>query len=57
MPADKPGCLALIVFGTGSMLAAALVLVTSDRTKARAALVQGLLPLLALVALLVHALR
>ena len=57
VPADKPGCIALIVFGTGSMLAAALVLVTSDRTKARAALVQGLLPLLALSALLVHALR
>ena len=56
VPADKPGCLALIVFGTGSMLAAALVLITSDRSKARAAVVQGLLPLLALLALLVHAL-
>jgi putative membrane protein len=43
---------ALVVFGTGSMLAAALVLVTSDRTKSRAALVQGLLPALALLALL-----
>ena len=47
---------ALIVFGTGSMLAAALVLVTSDLSKARAAVVQGLLPGLALLALLVHAL-
>jgi putative membrane protein len=56
VPSDKPGCLALIAFGTGSMLAAALVLVTSDRSKIRAAVVQGLLPLLALLALLVHAL-
>jgi putative membrane protein len=47
---------ALVTFGTGSMLAAALVLITSDRRKARAAVVQGLLPLLALLALLVHAL-
>ena len=56
VPGDRPGCLALIVFGTGSMLAAALVLVTSDRSKARAAAVQGLLPALALLALLLHAL-
>jgi putative membrane protein len=55
VPGDRPGCLALVVFGTASMLAAALVLVTSDRTKARAALVQGLLPALALLALLVRA--
>ena len=46
---------ALVVFGVGSMLAAALVLITSDRAKARAAVVQGLLPALALLALLVHA--
>ena len=46
---------ALIVFGTGSMLAAATVLITSDRSKARAALVQGLLPGLALLSLVVHA--
>ena len=44
---------ALLAAGPGSMLAAALVLVTSDRSKARAALVQGLFPLLALVALVV----
>ncbi len=42
---------ALLAAGPGSMLAAALVLVTSDPSKARAAAVQGLLPLLALVAL------
>ena len=45
--------IALLVAGTGSMLAAALVLVLSDRSKARAAGVQGTLPLVALVALLV----
>jgi len=45
--------LALLVAGTGSMLAAALVLVLSDRTKARAAATQGLFPLVTLVALLV----
>jgi len=48
--------IALLVAGTGSMLAAALVLVLSDRSKARAAGVQGTLPLVALVALLVAAL-
>jgi putative membrane protein len=57
VPSDAPGCRALIVFGTGSMLAAALVLITSDRSKARAAAIQGTLPALALLALLVHALR
>ncbi len=42
--------------GTGSMLAAALVLFTSDATKRRAASTQGALPLLALVALGIAAL-
>ncbi|HEY0905282.1 MAG TPA: DUF1304 domain-containing protein [Marmoricola sp.] len=46
--AERDAALALVVFGTASMVAAALVLVTSDRTKARGALVQGLLPALAL---------
>lgn len=45
---------ALVVAGTGSMLAAALVLVTNDRSKARGAVVQGTLPALALLALLAH---
>jgi len=54
--ANRDASVALVVMGTGSMLAAAIVLVTSDRSKARAAAVQGLLPLLALVALAVHAL-
>ena len=44
----------LLVFGCGSMLAAALVLLLTDRTKARAALVQGALPAVALLALLGH---
>jgi putative membrane protein len=46
----------LVAFAAGSMLAAALVLVLSDRTKLRAAAVQGGFPLLAEIALLVHAL-
>ena len=48
--------LALVLFGTGSMLAAALVLLLSDRSKTRAAVVQGLFPALTLLALAVHAL-
>lgn len=47
---------ALVVAGTGSMLAAAVVLILSDRTKASAAIKQGTLPLLALVALAIWAL-
>lgn len=39
---------ALIGFGCGTMLAASLVLVGSDRRMARAAATQGLLPLIAL---------
>jgi putative membrane protein len=50
---NRDASVALIVFGTGSMLAAALVLVTADSSKLRAALVQGLLPALALLSLLV----
>lgn len=49
--AEPAASTALIGAGTGSMLAAALVLVTSDPSKARAAVTQGLFPLLALVAL------
>ncbi len=43
---------ALALAGTGSMLAAAIVLVTHDRTMARAALIQGTLPALAVLFLL-----
>lgn len=41
---------ALVLAGTGSMLAAALVLLLSSRDKARAAVVQGTFPLLAVIA-------
>jgi putative membrane protein len=43
--------LTLALAGTGMMLAAALVLVIADRTKLRPAVMQGTLPLLAVVAL------
>ena len=43
---------ALALAGTGSMLAAAVVLVVHDRSMLRAALVQGTIPALAVVALL-----
>ena len=49
--------LALIFAGVGSMAAAALVLLLSSPDKARAAITQGTLPVLAIVALLVAALR
>ncbi|MCE4025798.1 DUF1304 domain-containing protein [Microbacterium sp. Au-Mic1] len=45
--------IALMLAGTGSMLAAALVLILSDSSKARAATVQGLFPLVAVVLLVV----
>ncbi|MGW9627004.1 DUF1304 domain-containing protein [Microbacterium sp. NPDC055521] len=41
----------LALAGTAMMLAAALVLVLSDRTKLRAAATQGTMPLLAVIAL------
>jgi len=44
---------ALVLAGTGSMLAAALVLFLSSRDKRAAALKQGAVPLLAVVALVV----
>nr|WP_029136128.1 DUF1304 domain-containing protein [Nakamurella lactea] len=43
----------LIWTAAASMLGAALVLVGSDRTKARSAAVQGIFPLLTIIALLV----
>lgn len=42
---------ALMFVGTASMLGAALVLLLSDRTKIRAAFIQGIFPLVTLVAL------
>jgi putative membrane protein len=54
--ADRHAGVALITLATGSMLAAALVLITSDPSKARAAIVQGLFPALALLCLGIWAL-
>lgn len=45
---------ALALAGTGSMLAAAVVLVTHDRSMLRAAATQGTIPLLAVVLLLLQ---
>ncbi|WP_374453992.1 DUF1304 domain-containing protein [Nocardioides sp.] len=45
---------ALALAGTGSMLAAAVVLVTHDRSMVRAAATQGTVPLLAVVFLLLQ---
>ena len=45
---------ALALAGTGSMLAAAVVLVTHDRSMMRAALTQGTLPALAVLFLLLE---
>lgn len=45
----RPAGIALVLAGTGMMLAAALVLVLSDSSKLRAAVMQGALPLLAVV--------
>lgn len=50
MGADAVGA-ALLYAGLGSMLAAAVVLVASARDKARAAVMQGALPLVAIVLL------
>jgi len=49
--ANRDAGVALVVLGVGSMLAAALVLITSDPSKARGAVVQGLFPLLGLMSL------
>ena len=51
--ASEPGVgTALALAGTGSMLAAAVVLVTHDRSMLRAGLIQGTLPTLAVLFLL-----
>ena len=50
-PALYAASLLLLLFCCGSMLAAALVLVISNRRMARAALTQGLFPLLAVISL------
>jgi len=53
--ANRDASVALVVMGTGSMLAAATVLITSDPGKARGAIVQGSFPALALLGLAVWA--
>jgi len=50
---DSPVGPALVLAGTGSMLAAAAVLFLSDAGKRRAAITQGTLPLLTVVATVV----
>jgi putative membrane protein len=50
---DKPVGAALVFAGCGSMVAAGLVLLLSSRDKARAAITQLTLPLLAVLALVV----
>lgn len=50
------GITALLI-GTGSMVAAGLVLIVSDRSKARAAVVQAIVPLVAVVLLVLFVLR
>lgn len=53
--ADRDAGIAVVVFAISSMATAAMVLVGSDRSKARGALVQGLFPVLGLVAFAVWA--
>ena len=48
---DRHAAIALVLFGTGSMVTAALVLIASDPGKARGAVVQGVFPAIALIAL------
>ena len=52
--ADAVGA-ALLYAGLGSMLAAAVVLIAAARDKARAAVIQGTLPLIAIVLLVLGA--
>ncbi len=56
MPADEDAAVALLVLGMGSMVAAATVLITSDGSKARASVIQGLFPGLGLLCLLIWSL-
>jgi len=52
---NRDAGVALVVLGTGSMVAAAIVLLTSDPSKARGAVVQGTFPALALISLAIWA--
>lgn len=53
--ANRDAGIAIIVFATASMTTAATVLIGSDPTKARGAVVQGLFPAVSLVAFAVWA--
>ena len=53
---NRDAGLALVTLTTGSMVTAALVLITSDASKARGAIVQGLFPAISLIALGIWAL-
>jgi putative membrane protein len=55
MGATRDAGVALVVFGVGSMLAAAVVLITSSRDQLRGAVAQGTFPLLCLVSLAIWA--
>ncbi|WP_029251612.1 DUF1304 domain-containing protein [Paraoerskovia marina] len=55
-PASHEVGFTLIVVGTGSMLAAATVLLLSDRSKIRPAIIQGMFPLTSLLCLAIYAL-
>ena len=55
MDSNRDAGVALVTLATGSMVAAALVLITSDPSKARGAVVQGLFPSIGLIALAIWA--
>jgi putative membrane protein len=55
MGSNRDAGVALVVLGVGSMLAAALVLITSDPSKARGAVVQGTFPAICLLSLAIWA--
>jgi putative membrane protein len=55
MGPNQDAGVALVTLATGSMVTAALVLVTSDPSKARGAVVQGLFPSIGLIALAIWA--
>ena len=48
---NRDAGLALVLLGVGSMLAAAVVLISSDRSNARGAVVQGMFPAICLLLL------
>jgi putative membrane protein len=55
MGSNRDAGIALVVFGVGSMLAAALVLITSSREQLRGAVAQGAFPALCLLSLAIWA--